>query len=98
MKKLILAIAIIASTSAQAEELSHCERVESLSRTIMTNRQADIPLIKMMKTASGELVKSLILMAYKKPLWSADKNKERAINKFANEWYIACLSNEKKKK
>ncbi len=96
MKKLILAVAIIASTSVQAKELSHCERVESISRTIMKNRQADIPLIKMVKAVDSEPVKALILMAYKKPLWSTSKRKEKAINKFANDLYMTCLSNKER--
>ncbi len=92
MKKLLL-VALLTCSSVQAE--TYCEGIESLSRTIMSARQADVALIDAMKAISdSKVTKMLVLEAYKKNLWSTDRYKEKAINEFANTWYMACLSNE----
>ncbi len=94
MKKLLL-VALLTCSSAQAEEATFCENIESLSRSIMKSRQADSPLRGMIDMASkNKLIKIMVLRAYKEHLWATKKMKEKAINEFANTWYMACLSNE----
>ena len=95
MRKLILIATLTLSTVAQAD---YCQEIEGLARTIMNNRQNDVPLVSMIKTLKdSELAKKMTLDAYEKPMFSGKAYKDKSINKFANTWYMACLKSNKTK-
>lgn len=72
-------------------DMKKCTSIEKLAKSIMTNRQSDVPLSKMVTATTPKWSRALIMDAYKEPLWATDKNKLIAINKFANDYYMICL-------
>ena len=99
MKKLIIAIMIIitpAITMAE-EEKSTCETYAGFGKQIMELRQQEFPLNKLMGTfadknpGAKKLMKSIVVRAYRKPCYTTDSYKEKAIKRFYNKLYLECL-------
>lgn len=93
MKKILLATTLTLSTFAANAETTYCEELEKLSRTIMTKRQENVPMVDMIKIVGNvEAAKLITMDAYERPRFSVADNKQNAINDFANEWFMVCLS------
>lgn len=91
MKKLILILTLI-STSLFARE--RCEIREDLARVIMESRQSGLPMRDMISLAPNKDYINLIMKAYREPKWQSDMVRISAVNRFANDEYLACLSKE----
>jgi len=102
MKKLIIALSLMASFTTFAEEVepvtdesqlsANCELLETLSREIMTNRQFGIPLRSMLEIMEqGTLGRKITLLAYSMPVYGTEKYQQKAINDFANGYLLECV-------
>ena len=93
MKYLTVVLALLAF-NAQAEQTKEdlCFEYEKLARHLMDARQYGVPLAKAYKTAKdSQVIKNMVLNAYKEPMWPTDEYKEKAINTFSDEWLLVCL-------
>lgn len=100
MKKLILttiaAVTLSFNVSADTGEEDYCKSVHELATKIMYGRQTDVDMPKLMEVVNGnKLAEELIMNAYSKPSYSVEKNQDREIKQFANEYYLACKRLEK---
>ena len=102
MRILIAGVAlIIASNIALAakpsdEILKFCTSVSEMAGSIMTGRQAEVSMAKMMKATSGDpqmdnLGAEVIKDAYKTSAFRTEENQKRAVSEFEKKWFSACL-------
>ena len=97
MKKLVLsasiAMGLSLNMSAHAEEveMSFCEQFEDLSRSIMDNRQNGIPMSTQYNLVDNELIRKVVVLAYKVPEYSSPEYQEDAVNKFGNAAFMQCI-------
>lgn len=97
MKKLLIAVtSLVLSSTAYAgdkvESKDPCKLWSDLAKSIMSNRQHNADLAKMVKIANGnEFVLNIVKMAYSRPAYSVKKNKDNAVKRFANDVYLICL-------
>ena len=93
MKKLVLASAIAMglSLNVSAEEMSFCEEFEDLSRTIMDNRQSGIPMSTQYNVVDSDLIRKVVVLAYKVPEYSSEEYQQDAVNKFGNAAFLQCI-------
>lgn len=100
LTKITLIAASLISFGANADEkevaeLTNCEKLENLSRAIMRNRQAGIPLKRSIEIIKDSpYLKKITIMAYKDPMYSTENFKQKTINRFADDVYLACLESE----
>ena len=96
MKKIVLTLTLAAlSTSALASEpapLSEfCPKIAQLSRSVMTARQAGVPMRQVMELAESDVTVSMVTEAYGYSAYSIQENKDRAIQDFEDTWYLRCV-------
>jgi hypothetical protein len=114
MKMIILiARACIAATatialaaSAKADDTTEfCKSVGEYSRSVMKNRQADVPMSDMMEVLDRKhdapegvknVARKMIILAYEQPDFSTEENQKEAIAEFGNEAELACYQQAKK--
>ena len=90
---LILTICIVTGLSgiSYAEQAS-CKDWERLATSIMTKRQEGAMMSDMYATAEeNEAIEDMIIQAYEQPRYQTEMHKTRIINKFANEYFKACI-------
>lgn len=76
-----------------------CKQIESMASVVMKARQYNVPASKMMELAENELRVAMIEEAFSEPLYSSEEYKQKAIQGFANKYYMQCwkvLSNKLK--
>ncbi|MNZ86848.1 hypothetical protein D3C78_1056870 [compost metagenome] len=98
----VAAMALLAVSEVQAEELSankqlaskiNCMASYKVAEMIMADRQAGISLPDEMEHhKENEFLHSLIDKAYAEPLYNSEGYKERAIKAFAEAEYAQCKS------
>lgn len=97
MKKIILAIALVAPLSVSADngkasKHEMCKAYSFLSRKVMELRQAGGIAHDMIETAKGDkLAESIVLLSFEKPQYRLEENREKEAIKFSNEFYINCV-------
>jgi len=100
MKKILLTAAagIIVAGSAYAGDIGKCEKIGELAGGIMTLRQLNTKMSKVINKLGPESpFVSIVIKAYETPLYSTEKYKKREIMKFENMYYIECLKHERNK-
>lgn len=94
MKKLIIPLMLLASSSASAIDL--CVQMSELSETIMGARQKGVDIIQMltvvdkMESVDPAFFKGLIVTAYETPLYHSVGGKNSAIQEFKTTVFIEC--------
>ena len=77
-----------------------CLHLQDMAKTTMTARQKNITLAQLYgKLNDGGYsewfvgtIKTIAKQAYLQPVWRTDEHKQRAIDEFANEYFLACLT------
>lgn len=105
MKYAITTILLLTASAAYAEdkkptEQEACKMVGTLAGAIMKHRQAETPMSTLMatleKTVSSEesrdAVRKVIILAYQKPGYRTEENKQNAIDEFVNQAELVCYS------
>lgn len=87
MKKLIALAALMVALPASAAD---CEALHEFAEDIMTKRQDEVSMVKVMGTASDAVKRAIVIQAYRKPSFVGDKWKDNAIKSFANEVATGC--------
>ncbi len=93
MKKLLLAATLLAAMSAQAnQDQEICDSYANLASIIMEQRQSGVSMREMMGRADGrEPHESMVVEVYGMPQYSTPDFKNRAINEYADRWYLNCI-------
>lgn len=96
-------LVFIALLSAQAQALEGCEFVEEMAGHTMTARQAGASVRELYAVADSQkdkkitnLLKALIVEAYKETDFSQPGLEQIAISDFRNRMFLLCKSTEKK--
>jgi predicted transcriptional regulator len=89
----VLALSLTMSFGTVANESTEvCVKYSELAAEIMSSRQSNIPIAKIYELLKGsDLSIALLKKAYKEPLWTAEQNKKKAVNEFANEVFMICI-------
>ena len=102
MKRAMLALLLVTTTTMADEK---CDVIESGARFVMEMRQSGTSMRKFVDAVQarsdeepdnkeaevlGKLYKSFAELAWSKPLYSTEQMKQRAINEFADEFYLTC--------
>jgi hypothetical protein len=90
----------VAQTLPNSFDSSVCPMVGSLATTVMTKRQANVPMSDLMQaldkmdqsTPTTRVIKTMTIQAYSVPLFSTDEAKQSEISDFANGVMVACYS------
>jgi serine/threonine-protein kinase RIO1 len=99
MKLTILALAALFASSGAiaAPNLKTCQQLEDMANTVMTTRQAGVPMAEAYKAVDGEdavsgVYRTLILEAYKVSHYSLPENRARAVVDFRDKIFSSCMS------
>jgi hypothetical protein len=100
MKKLLITVALVASTTANAYYLEgiSCSKIAGLAESIMKARQSDVPRSAMMQIARGASVKEvaeineeMVIDAYGFNVYTHESVKQKAISGFRDFAERRCL-------
>lgn len=110
MKTIITIAALVAAASITTVEAAEtndaaCKQIGELARTVMRNRQQDIPISQMIEAiekttqnnkgssrSMAQAIRALVIFAYERPSYSVESNREQAVAEFGNEMELACFS------
>jgi hypothetical protein len=93
MKRLLLAAALLMGGVAHAEDenVHTCELVHRMATTVMGAYQGGVPIVQALSVADkSELMRAMVLEAYDSTRYTPQDFQQRAIERFANEWAVAC--------
>lgn len=94
MRKFFLVLVALFAMNVSANQTSICETVYSESIAIMTLRQDNYSLVKLLEAyPDSKPARALIISAYEQPVFNTEQFQQRAINKFANKAMLACIKN-----
>ena len=80
----------------QARVDQKCAQVGDAAERIMTTRQAEVPMSKVMAAAAKvpegwrDTLRQIIASAYEKPSYYTPQAKAEEVMRFRNEWEAAC--------
>ena len=97
---IILSGLISSASIASEKDYDRCDQIETNSRKIMQLRQGTTPMKTMIKivketfegSKSLNMQIAIVTSAYKQPRYSTDRMKKRAVEDFANDVYLECLT------
>jgi len=94
----ILAAASIASASASASastisssKQEMCTTLSAIAERIMYLRQEGTDMMELVRVTTVPIAMKMIEQAYEQPQYSTDEYKQRAVQRFKNEWALACI-------
>lgn len=94
----IIFIFLFFATPIFANDKNFCKDVSKIAETIMKKRQANVSIRLLMDVTENKkdspfknVVEKMIIEAYEFPLMMLDENKQTAIIKFGNKWYLNCV-------
>lgn len=92
MEKLILGLALIASSATHA---APCKEWHEVGKSIMDARQSGVSLPVILETAGdNDVLVSIIKSAYREPVYMVEENKRDSVDEFANKVMLMCLDQE----
>jgi len=90
-----MTLAIVLSgmvVEAHAEGGVDCESISKLGATVMSARQAGVPMSKMLPLMKGNSVgEDMVIAAYETPKFSTKEYRVKAEMEFEDEWYLQCV-------
>lgn len=98
---LLMACFSCSASSEPESEVDLCAEISSLANTVMTARQANMPMSQLMEIArkSGDddgLYVILVEEAYESPAYQTKQAQTSEIRDFENKWYLDCYKARKK--
>ena len=88
LKPLTLIIAL--TVTPLTAETDTCKLLGDVAETAMDRRQEGVSLSTLMGVIDGDLVKSIIILAYEQPRYSSPEYQRRASEDFRNDVEAAC--------
>ena len=83
-------------TDDQARLDQKCAEVGDAAERIMTTRQSEVPMSKVMAAAAKvpegwrDTLRRIVVSAYEKPTYYSPQAKAEEVMRFRNEWEAAC--------
>ena len=88
--KALASLLILTTMSASAVDIDYCKNLQSLAGTVMEMRQDNFAMSDLHDTL-GDKRLPMLLSAYEVPLYSTIEYKKKAIVKFKNQAFKACI-------
>lgn len=90
-RAILLSVALLTAGVAQAEDESveKCVLIHELAESVMEAYQRGVPITKALGAAEDDLTRAMIFEAYVSG-YTPPEFQQRAIERFANEWGMAC--------
>ena len=92
MKKLLLITALLSAPTYAEDDF--CTQMYNMGKVVMDARQKGVPMPDMIKTLPddiSEFLKPIVISAYEHPQYSTPQIKQKTINDFADDLYLACV-------
>jgi type II secretory pathway component PulL len=76
-----------------------CLWASTIAEGVMKARQNDAPMVKAIAISNDanapeevkEVMRLMVIEAYESPGFSLESNKQKAVARFQNEWYLRCV-------
>ena len=91
MRKLLIAILIIPILSYGEKTPSQCDNVREFARIIMQARQLGAPLAEIYSEDVPEIMRVIVLSAWRERVYSTETGQSMAISTFADAWKSECI-------
>ena len=85
---------VLISSDVRGEE-DNCAKLGELAGSVMSARQAGVPMSKIMAIARqdesiSKLLTAIVIAAYEAPQFSVEENRQRRVASFKNEIMLEC--------
>jgi hypothetical protein len=77
--------------SSKAGEQEFCQKIATIAKRIMTQRQHGVPITQVLDEYSSDSVRSLVVQTYRYPMFHVESNKEEAAEEYYTKNFIICL-------
>ena len=96
LKSFIVATVILAASVASASTINNskqemCTTLSSIAERIMYLRQEGTDMMELVRVTTVPIAMKMVEQAYEQPQYSTDEYKQRAVQRFKNEWALACF-------
>lgn len=94
MKKITLILALLTSptfASAEIPMTEFCPKISQLARSVMTARQAGVPMRQAMEIAESDVTVHVVTDAYGYSAFTLPEFQEKVIQEFEDSWYLKCV-------
>ncbi len=83
-------VVCVAVLPGLASAMTNCEYTGKMAATIMTGRQAGLPMSKLLDISEGKMEKEMVFQAYDVPLYQSEEFQQRAVKDFSDRWEVTC--------
>ena len=91
MRKLLIAILCMPLLVYAAETTSQCDDVQEVARLLMEARQLGAPFSEIYSEDVPEIMKVIVLSAWRERVYSTETGQAMAIGTFADAWKSECI-------
>ena len=91
MRKLLIAILCMPLLVYAAETTSQCDDVQKVARLVMEARQLGAPLADIYSEDVPEIMRVIVLSAWRERVYSTETGQAMAIGTFADAWKDHCI-------
>ena len=91
MRKLLIAILCMPLLVYAAETTSQCDDVQEVARLLMEARQLGAPLAEIYSEDVPEIMRVIVLSAWRERVYSTETGQAMAIGTFADAWKDHCI-------
>ena len=91
MRKLLIAILLMPLLVYAADTPSQCDDVQEVARLVMEARQLGVPLAEIYSENVPEIMKVIVLSAWRERVYSTETGQAMAIGTFADAWKAQCI-------
>ena len=91
MRKLLIAILCMPLLVYAAETTSQCDDVQEVARLVMEARQLGAPLAEIYSEDVPEIMRVIVLSAWRERVYSTQTGQAMAIGTFADAWKDHCI-------
>ena len=91
MRKLLIAILCMPLLVYAAETTSQCDDVQEVARLVMEARQLGAPLAEIYSEDVPEIMRVIVLSAWRERVYSTETGQAMAIGTFADAWKSECI-------
>ena len=91
MTKIIPLLLLLPLLVYAAETPSQCDDVQEVARLVMEARQLGVPLAEIYSENVPEIMKVIVLSAWRERVYSTETGQAMAISTFADAWKDHCI-------
>ena len=91
MRKLLIAILCMPLLVYAAETTSQCDDVQEVARLLMEARQLGAPFSEIYSEDVPEIIRVIVLSAWRERVYSTETGQAMAIGTFADAWKSECI-------